>query len=228
MRVIATVLSCAALLSCSTESDGSRSPLLDQVVRVPGVVWSTESLGCRQISSEDKRLDELSKVNAIERHRLVRARNIQLIQWVIPYYGWVATARAGLLDAEVKNVDLVLEDAADRRQELKQFALTENCAGATAEVANAPVVAPTIAASTPAPRQRDAGLVRPTPASKPFAARAPVVRPDMLAASTAPAPQTYVENSSVILPIGAGNRRRSRGGGNHVSAATLIRSPPPK
>jgi len=206
MKRIATVLGCAALLSCSTDADGPRSPLLSEVVRAPGIVWSTDTLDCRQIAREDVRLDALSQANEIERHRLVRARNIQLVQWLIPYYGWVATARAGVLDDEVKHVDIVIEDAADRRQELKQFALAENCGGAAAKISDAPAVASAIAdptaslaqpAALPAIRHEDPPprVARPTGGSSPVA--------------PAPAPTksetgTRVEGGGVILPVGPG------------------------
>jgi hypothetical protein len=197
---------------------------LGEVVRAPGIIWSTDTLDCRQIASEDIRLDALAKANVIERHRLVRERNIQLVQWLIPYYGWVATARAGMLDDEIKHVDIVIEDAGDRRLELKQFGLAENCAGATAKISNAVVVAPMMAAppatlgqpdtrptiqhEDPPPRvARSSDMV---PALTPPAAHTSAARPATVAAPSVPAPAvametgTRVEGRSVILPLGPG------------------------
>ena len=224
MKIIATVLSCAALLSCSTAADSPRSPLLGEVVRAPDIVWSTDTFDCRQIASEDTRLDALAKANVVERHRLVRERNIQLVQWLIPYYGWVATARAGMLEDEIKHVDIVIEDAGDRRLELKQFGLAKNCAGATAKLSNAVVVAPMIAAPTSTlgqpdtrptiqhedPPPRVARLSDAAPAPKPPAIHISAARPVAVAAPAAPAPAaaletgTRVESRSVILPLGSG------------------------
>lgn len=223
MRVIATVLSCAALLSCSAESDSPRSPLLAEVVRAPDVVWSTDTFDCRQIASEDNRLDALSRANELERHRLVRARNIQLVQWVIPYYGWVATARAAMLDDDVKKIDLVIQDAGDRRQELQQFSLAANCAGASAKIFDTTAFAPVNPVPTATPGQPDAlpaiqhedpppRLARPAgapPALKTSTAPAAAARPAAIAAPAAGTRAaarsetgTRVEGGSVILPLG--------------------------
>jgi len=222
MRVIATLLSCVALLSCSTEPDAPKSPVLGDAVRAPGVVWSTETLGCSQISSEDARLDTLSKANEIERRSLVRQRNILLVEWLIPYYGWVATARAGLVEDEIKGVDLVIEDAGDRRQELKQFALVEGCAGTVAETADAVTLMPVMAPSQPdappvvegsgsAPGLTRPGATRPAVTAarpKASAARATAIRPVAVAASAGsarPASQsaigTPIAGNSVTLPL---------------------------
>jgi hypothetical protein len=223
MRAIATALSCLALLSCSTESEPPRSPLLDQVVRAPGVVWSNDTLDCRQILSEDKRIDALSRANEIEKKRLTRARNIQLIEWLIPYYGWVAAARAGALDEELKGVDLVIEDAGDRRLELNQYVLAKGCT-ASAETTGAPVVAPATAAPASVPIQidakpdprRHASVARPArptseaPMLKPPPTRPPVVPPlGVFAQVEAPPPSEVqsgmrVEGNNVFLTLGPG------------------------
>lgn len=201
MRVVATVLSCAALLSCSIGPDDPKSPLLGEAVRAPDIVWSAETLDCRRIASEDGRLDALSKANGIERHRLVRERNIFLVQWLIPYYGWVATARAGMLDDEIKRVDIVIEDAGDRRLELEQLALAENCAGMTAKLLDATAVAPAPAAPPPPRRSQQDAPPQPrrtaTPPTAPASA-APM--------SAAPVSQSgpRTEGGSVILPLGPG------------------------
>jgi hypothetical protein len=225
MKVIATALSCAALLSCSTQGDAPKSPLLGEMVRAPDVVWATDTFDCRQIASEDARLEALSQANVIERQGVVRDRNIYLIEWVIPYYGWVATARAGMLEDEIKHIDLVILDAADRRQELKQFALTKGCVTATAEVVGSLTVVPAIAQPTATPNPRDAApAVRaadPTPRLAPSAAtparqppltRAPAVHSTQ-AVAPAPAPTPppsppdsapRADGNSVVLPIGRG------------------------
>jgi hypothetical protein len=246
MKLIATVLSCAALLSCSGQGDASKSPvvgemlscptllfcnsqgnvpkspLLGEMVRAPDVVWATDTFDCRQIAIEDTRLDALSKANAIERHGVVRDRNIYLIEWVIPYYGWVATARAGMLEDEIKHIDLVILDAADRRQELKQFALTKGCVTATAEIVGSLTEAPAIAPSTVAPKGPDASpavhaanpmprlapLAAAAPARQPPAARAPAAHPTEIIAPTPPFSQadsaSRADGNSVILPLGPG------------------------
>lgn len=221
MRAIATALGCVALLSCSTESGAPRSPSVDQVVRAPGVVWSNDTLDCRQILSEDKRLEALSRANETESIRLTRARNIQLVQWLIPYYGWVAAARAGVLDEELKRVDLVLEDAGGRRQELNQYILAKGCA-ATADVGSAAVLVPAMTApasvpirteATPPPR-RTASVARPVgptdaaPAVKPPATRAPVVQSVGVFAHVEVASKAQsgirVEGKTVVLTLGPG------------------------
>jgi hypothetical protein len=223
MRAIATAFSCLALMSCSTESEIPRSPLLGEVVRAPDVVWSRDTFDCGQISSEDNRLAALSRANETERHRLTRARNIQLVQWVIPYYGWVATARAGMLDEEIKRVDLMIEDAGDRRTELNQFAVAKGCA-ATAAIADAAVLVPAMMVPAPPPRrveaqpvvQRDASVRRPaqpideTPPKAP-PARAPAVRPPVVFAQTAVASQASkaesgirIEGKNMFLTLGPG------------------------
>jgi hypothetical protein len=222
MRVIATVLSCAALLSCSTDSDNPRSPTLSDMVRAPDVVWSVDTFACQEIVTEDNRLEALSKAKEIERHKLVRERNIQLVQWVIPYYGWVASARAGMLDNEVKKADIVIEDAGDRRLELKQFAVAKGCGGASAEVVGSPTplpaILPSIAApqppAAPAPLHRDGSVPRQASsvgeisAPKPSATRPPDLQRVASAAPTRRAsPSETVPPSggtSVILPLGPG------------------------
>jgi len=217
MKVIVTALSCLALLSCSTAPDDPRSPLLDQVVRAPNVVWATDTFGCSQIASEDSRLDALSKANEIEKRSLVRQRNILLVQWLIPYYGWVATARAGMVDDQIKRVELVIEDADDRRQELKQFALAKGCAGAAAKVATATDSVPMPAAPSSMPDRRDVPPIIQRDGWPPPIARATAERPAVRASAVhtpaaarpaaVPAPvesaaATRGENNSVILPLG--------------------------
>jgi hypothetical protein len=196
---------------------------LGEVVRAPGVVWSTAAFNCRQIASEDTRLEALSRANETERHRLTRARNVRLVEWlIIPYYGWVAAARAGMLDDELKRVDLVLEDAGDRRQELGQFAIAKGCA-ATADAA---AVVPAIAAppssapgrldATPA-AQRDASVPRPArpagevPTPKAPPAGTPAVPPVAVFAQAESAPRASksesgmrVEGKNVFLNLSPG------------------------
>jgi hypothetical protein len=209
MKIIVTALSCLALVSCSTGPVDPRSPLLDQAVREPDVVWSTQTFGCSQIASEDSRLDALSKANEIERRSLTRERNILLVEWLVPYYGWVATARAGVVDSQIKRVDIVIEDAGDRRLELKQFALAKGCAGETAKVATAIDVAPAPPAT---PGRADAAPAIRRDRAAPHAAnversavraRAPAApRPVADTASAEPAAPSRGDDNSVILPLG--------------------------
>jgi hypothetical protein len=218
MKIIVTALGCLALLSCSTGPDEPRSPLLDQVVRAPDVVWSTDTFRCSEIASEDSRLDALSKANEVEKRSLVRERNILLVEWLVPYYGWVATARAGLVDSQIKQVDIVIEDAGDRRQELKQFAVSKGCAGEVATATDlgiAPTALPDRPDALPAIR-RDGGAPH---VAKPVVER-PAVRASAAHARAAPHPvavtapvesaadaskpetTTRGDDNSVILPLG--------------------------
>lgn len=223
MKAIATAFGCLLLLSCSTESELARSPMLSEVVRAPDVVWSSDTFDCHQISSEDNRLEALSRANEIERHRLTRARNIQLVQWLIPYYGWVATARAGVLDEAIRHVDVVIEDAGDRRMELNQFAAAKGCAS-TAAIPDAAVPVPAMVAPAPPPGraeaqpvQREASVRRPAqpigdaPVPQAPPARAPAVRPAAVTAQAAVAPSARsaatgirVEGKNTFLTLGPG------------------------
>jgi len=221
--IAATAFGCLALLSCSTGSEIPRSPLLSEVVRAPDVVWSRDTFDCRQISSEDNRLSALSRANEVERDRLTRARNIQLVEWLIPYYGWVASARAGVLDEQLKRVDVVIEDAGDRRTELNQLSVAKGCA-TTATIGEAAVPVPVMTAPAPPPSRvdakpvrRDASVRRPAQptgrraAPKAPPARASAVRPAAVVARTEVAPPASkaesdirIEGKNVFLTLGPG------------------------